>query len=350
VVFTLADAAINPHDVEIDVAERRLYWNTTGPTTPTALYVADLRTLTYGLLTTQPYQNANGFHFDPQDNVLYVIGQKSFTPPHTIESVILRSKAGFTGFDEILGGRAAFLNYLCLARLPDSNQPPQADAGSDQTIECMGQLTSVQLDGTASFDPDGDVIEFEWSVPANSGAVIDNPTAASPTGQFPLGPTLVTLTVTDGKGEISVDDVLITVQDTTPPVLICTTDKIALWPPNHEMVTVTISVQVSDACISPEQAVLQAAISSNEPDDATGDGSSTGDVNGQDGYASPVPVTNLEYDSANNTYAGTVALRAERNGFTGGRVYSIVCHVTDPAGNQATASCVVVVPHDKRRK
>ncbi len=231
-----------------------------------------------------------------------------------------------------------------------SNAPPVADAGQDNAVECWAPLTSVQLDGSGSIDPDGDDLEFEWSIPDGSGATLDDPSSATPMGQFPLGPTLVTLTVTDGKGGISIDDVLVTVRDTTPPVLVCTTDPIALWAPRHDMRRVEICIAVSDNCAFPEELLLNARVSSSEPDDATGDGATAGDVDGFDGFTHPVSVAGLEYDADAGCYLGVVWLRAERNGAGSGRVYSIVCDVLDVEGNFATASCVVVVPHDKRKK
>lgn len=233
-----------------------------------------------------------------------------------------------------------------------ANRCPIADAGPDQTAECTGQLTEVHLDGTGSSDPDGDDLQFEWSLPEGSGATLDDASSPTPIGQFPAGPTLVTLIVTDGKGGVDCDDVLITIVDTIPPVLVCTTDEIALWPPNHQIENVLVSVEVTD-CAWDTDATITASVSSNEPDDGTGDGSFTGDVNGLDAFTVPVPVTLVYTETVEPgvyLYQALVSLRAERDGSEHSRSYSIACDVEDLAGNTTTASCVVVVPHDRRKK
>jgi hypothetical protein len=58
----------------------------------------------------------------------------------------------------------------------------------------------------------------------------------------------------------------------------------------------------------------------------------------------------LECGPVTGDYCTCVDLRAERDGSQSGRNYSIVCDVLDQAGNLSTASCVAVVPHDRRKQ
>jgi hypothetical protein len=247
------------------------------------------------------------------------------------------------------GDPASFVASFVLTLDPSTpNQSPVCNAGDGQFVEAQGVATEVHLSGSQSFDPDGDTLDFEWSVPAGSGAVIANPDLTTTTGLFPLGPTLVTLTVSDGKGGVSVCDVLVTVQDTTAPVVVCTTDRISLWPPDHSVRQVLVFVQVSDTVTDPETLTIQCRASSNGPDNGGSDGDSVGDVNGVDGFTAPVPIS-LTYNSSLNRFEGTLNLRAERFGSQASRVYSVIADVEDASGNDNTASCVVVVPHDRRR-
>lgn len=100
---------------------------------------------------------------------------------------------------------------------PPPNQPPVANAGFDQTVECTSNLgTSVTLDGSGSSDPDGadDIVSYVWSEGvANLGTGVTINTSLS------LGTHQITLTVTDAVEETDTDTVQITVQDTTAPVI-----------------------------------------------------------------------------------------------------------------------------------
>jgi len=101
------------------------------------------------------------------------------------------------------------------------NRPPVADAGSNQQLECNSHSgRSVMLNGTGSSDPDGDALTYQWTA---TGITFDNAGSATPTATFPLGTTVVTLTVNDGY-QTDQDMVTIEIVDTTPPVVMCPDD------------------------------------------------------------------------------------------------------------------------------
>ncbi|MDH3194483.1 MAG: PKD domain-containing protein, partial [Acidimicrobiia bacterium] len=80
-----------------------------------------------------------------------------------------------------------------------ANTAPVADAGSDQAVPA-GDM--VGLDGSASFDPDGDPLSHNWTLvsrPAGSSAVLSNPQAIQPSFVADaVGNYTVQLTVDDG--------------------------------------------------------------------------------------------------------------------------------------------------------
>ena len=93
-----------------------------------------------------------------------------------------------------------------------SNTAPVAKAGVDQTVDCAPTAGStVTLDGSGSTDADSDVLTYSWS----NGA-----TTAAQTLALVSGTHTFTLTVDDGKGGTSSDDVVVTINaDVTAPVL-----------------------------------------------------------------------------------------------------------------------------------
>lgn len=219
------------------------------------------------------------------------------------------------------------------------NEPPVANAGDDLTVEATGPDGAVvTLDASDSTDPDStpgtndDIVSFDWyegSTLIGSGETINY--------TFRLGTHTVTLVVTDSAGETSEDEVVITVQDTTPPTIYnILANPSVLWPPNHKMVEVTVTVDYDDIC-DPAPEVWLESITMNEGDETNtynpefdttiGDGHTTDDIQ-------------VDED-------GVIYLRAERSGTGTGRLYTLTYKATDFAGNVATATVTVTVPHDQ---
>lgn len=103
------------------------------------------------------------------------------------------------------------------ASIAFTNHAPTAIAGPDQTVNAAANGTAtVNLDGSASNDPDGDSLTFTWAGPF--GLV----NGTQPQVTLPVGVNVLALTVDDGKGGTASANVTITVNppaDTTPPVV-----------------------------------------------------------------------------------------------------------------------------------
>jgi len=88
------------------------------------------------------------------------------------------------------------------------NRPPVADAGSDRIVYGgpAGTTTAqVALDGSGSYDPDGDPLTYTWTWDGNIAYGV------SPTVELPVGTTTITLVVNDGELDSDPDTVDITV-------------------------------------------------------------------------------------------------------------------------------------------
>lgn len=65
------------------------------------------------------------------------------------------------------------------------DQTPVADAGADQTLVDVIPGTVVTLDGTASIDPDGGTLSYQWTQVSGPTVTLSDTTAAQPTFTFP---------------------------------------------------------------------------------------------------------------------------------------------------------------------
>ena len=113
-----------------------------------------------------------------------------------------------------------------------------------------------------------------------------------------------------------------------PPTLACSASPKSLWPPNHKMVNIAVSVTMSNL-----SGFKLISVTSNEPDNGPGDGNTTNDIQG---WAIGTPDTNGQ-------------LRAERSGTGNGRIYTLTYTGQDGVGNSASCSATVTVPHDQKK-
>ncbi len=119
--------------------------------------------------------------------------------------------------------------------------------------------------------------------------------------------------------------------DVTPPMLSGNAVPSQLWPPNHRMVDVAMTLNAVDDCTAAASIVtILSGITSSEPDDAPGiqDGSTLADLQ----------------DAQPGTPDTLVRLRSERDATGSGRTYTLTYTATDGAGNAATIPLTVYVP------
>ena len=101
-----------------------------------------------------------------------------------------------------------------------ANRPPVADAGGPYTVDEGG---TVALDGTASNDPDGDTLTYDWDL--DNDGTFETP-GATPTFAGVDGPVIqsVALKVCDPYGECDTDTTSVTVNN-LPPTAIAGPDQ-----------------------------------------------------------------------------------------------------------------------------
>ena len=100
---------------------------------------------------------------------------------------------------------------------PIINAPPIANAGPDQSLQCLlpGSTHTVTLDGSGSHDPNGSALTFDWY---NGPSVVSNHPA--PSLALALGSYTFSLVVNDGTLASAPDTVSIELKaDTEPPSL-----------------------------------------------------------------------------------------------------------------------------------
>jgi hypothetical protein len=210
-------------------------------------------------------------------------------------------------------------DVLTVPTQPAGNSRPVADAGPDQAVPTDETgFAAVMLSGTRSSDPEAVPLAYVWTVATNAVA------GAQPTLTLPPGIHHIALTVADGHGGTDVDIVTVTVGDAAAPIISeLTATPSVLWPPNRQLILVTLDVKaVDNDDPAPQCQVISVGL--NAPANTTG------------AATEPDVVLNGSL---------TVLLRADPSGATPGRAYTVTVQCTDKSNHSSTETVFVPVSH-----
>jgi hypothetical protein len=203
--------------------------------------------------------------------------------------------------------------------------PPTISCPEPVLLECgEGAAATLQVQVE---DASGNPLEVIWTVDDTpyqtnyipSGGMITSAAVTFAAG-FGFGPHSVEVWVSNGTDSAACSTTVTVREDIiAPQITSAAATPSLLWPPNHQMVAVTVVAEAVDNCGPATARII--SVSSNEPDSGN-DWRITGDL--------------------------TVELRAKRMGTGRNRVYTILVEGRDAAGNAAVKAVPVTVPHDKR--
>ena len=223
----------------------------------------------------------------------------SLTGANTVSPTFTADKYGSYQI-ELIVNDGTFNSAPSFVTISTSNTPPTANPGPSQTVN-VGAL--VQLDGSHSFDVDGDSLTYQWlilSKPLNSTATLSNPTAVNPTFTADLpGNYAVQLTVNDGTFNspplnvtIGTNPPLPPTANAGPPQSVIDNATVTLSGSGFDPNGLTLTYQwflISKPLNS--NAVLTNPTTQNPTFVADKAGNYTAQLTVSDGYVSSIPVT-----------------------------------------------------------
>jgi len=238
----------------------------------------------------------------------------------------------------------------------DTPSNPCLPGGNRQADGCGGTLSTgkhvafyTTLAGVITEEPPTGVdlgIGFSWTSAYNGYALCQTTTG---TDICATSGYLGDLVPNSGTGEVTVtgvqntsnynyNGVVVTAvnevpigAETTPPAISASVTPMKLWPPNHKLVSVTVSGSITD--IGPSR---------------TGINPNTAFYAVKDEYGIVQPTGAISVDS-DGRYSFAIQLQASRKANDkDGREYLITVSAEDNVGNKGSSSVQVVVPHDQK--
>ena len=188
---------------------------------------------------------------------------------------------------------------------PPNLNPPIAVAFVSSAAYVTGSegLAEITLDGSGSFDPDGDAITWWWY---EGGTFLGH--GETLTATFGPGPHLVSLRVEDRS--LASEPTEVSFEVLSSRAIVVSANPSVIWSPNHDLVPVRLTVAPSSFLLT------ITGVTSNEAIDGPGDGNTDPDWEFMDD-------------------PGRVLLRAERSGKGTNRIYEVQYRCTastEPGG------------------
>jgi Low-density lipoprotein receptor repeat class B len=342
----------NPREVAVDPVERKVYWTETGfgvrrvnmdgtgmqtiasgngfasaiavDALGRKVYWSDNGTIFRANLdgsSRQPLLSASalGVAVDPDAGKLY------FT--NLFPKSVGRANLDGSGLEVLATGQLDTPWSIALLTLAPDTTPPDTRILAGPEDGSIGN----QTDAVVSFTGDDDVtppagLAFQCALDGEPFSSCESPRTISGLAE---GDHTFEVRAIDEAGNVDATPARIHwIVDLTPPTLAISATPDQLSPPNHRLEAVAIGQEAFDA--NGVVAVWLADVTSSESDEGLGDGDQPDDIQDAD-------LGSLDEE---------ILLRAERSGNGPGRAYTITLTAMDSAGNIATVSTTVAVPHD----